>query len=243
MTETVLVFGASGNMGVSAIIAALRSNRQVIAVVRNEANAEKIYKYAGTRDGITIVQADPTSEESLQSLIDQVRAGKLPSFQHVWASSGGIYWDTPILELEADALREVLKVNFEAYIYVYRATVPYLLEQGFANSTWTLCTGAQGYWGERVAPAVTQGALFSFAIAAARQTEKTNVRFNEVYLAYRVQVEVEGGNQNWNGYHITTSESFAPLYEKILDQTDIKGTRVSANSPQDVLTLSTKKLF
>ncbi|GKT46342.1 dihydroanticapsin 7-dehydrogenase [Colletotrichum spaethianum] len=243
MTETVLVFGASGNMGVAAVIAALRSNRQVIAVVRDQNNAEKIYKYAGTRDGITIAQADPTSEDSLRSLVDQVRAGKLPGFQHVWASSGGIYWDTPILELEASALREALKVNFEAYIYAYRATVPYLLEQGFANSTWTVCTGSQGYIGERVAPAVTQGALFSFAIAAARETEKTNVRFNEVYLAYRVQVEVEGGYQNWNGFHITTSESFAPLYGKLLDRADIKGNRVSAKSPQDVITLAAEKLF
>lgn len=121
--------------------------------------------------------------------------------------------------------------------------MPYLLEQGFSNSTWTVCTGSQGYIGDRVAPAVTQGALFSFAIAAARQTEKTNVRFNEVYLAYRVQLEVEGDYQNWNGFHVTTSKSFAPLYEKLLDRTDIKGNRVSAKSPQDVITLSTGKLF
>lgn len=86
MTETVLIFGASGNMGVSAVIAALRSGRQVIAVVRNKANGEKIYKYAGTREGITVAEADPTSEDSLRALVDQVRAGKLPSFQHVWAS-------------------------------------------------------------------------------------------------------------------------------------------------------------
>ncbi|WQF83998.1 Putative short-chain dehydrogenase/reductase SDR, NAD(P)-binding domain superfamily [Colletotrichum destructivum] len=241
MTETVLIFGASGNMGVSAVIAALRSGRQVIAVVRNKANAEKIYKYAGTREGITVAEADPTSEDSLRALIDQVRAGKLPSFQHVWASCGGIYWETPLLEIESDALREILKVNVESYVYVYRATVPYLLEKGFAGSTWTLCTGAQGDWGHRAGPAITQGALFSLAIAAARETEKTVVRFNEVYLAYRVQVEVDG--PDFYGMPLQSSEAFSPLYQKVLDGSDIKGSRISALGPKDVIDLSVKKLF
>ncbi|KAF6782189.1 short-chain dehydrogenase reductase family, partial [Colletotrichum sojae] len=34
MAETVLIFGASGNIGISAVIGALRAKRNVIAVVR-----------------------------------------------------------------------------------------------------------------------------------------------------------------------------------------------------------------
>ena len=87
MIETVLVFGASGNMGVAAIIGALQAHRHVIAVVRNQASAEKMFQQVGRRDGITIVDADITSEVSMRDVVDQVRAGKLPSFQHVWCSS------------------------------------------------------------------------------------------------------------------------------------------------------------
>lgn len=86
MTETVLVFGASGNMGIAAIIGALNAKHNVIAIVRNEASAEKIFKYVGTREGITTVEADTTSEDSIKGVVDQVREGKLPAFQHVWAS-------------------------------------------------------------------------------------------------------------------------------------------------------------
>ncbi|TKW54692.1 hypothetical protein CTA1_5614 [Colletotrichum tanaceti] len=243
MTETVLVFGASGNVGVAAIIGALSANRHVIAVVRNQSSAEKVFKQVGRREGITVVEADITSEDSVRSIIDQVRGGILPSFQHVWASPGGIYWDTSILDLETSALREAMTVNFETYIFAYRATVPYLLEQGFADSTWTMCTGGSGDAGYRVAPAVTQGALFSFAVAAARDNEKTNIRFNEVYLAYRVQFEVEPGKQTFAGLHMTTSKGFAPLYEKLLDRTDIRSSRVKALSPEDVLELSHEKKF
>lgn len=93
MAETVLVFGASGNIGVSAVIGALQAKRKVIAVVRNQTSAEKIFNYVGTRDGITITEADIASEESVIGIVDQVRAGKLPPFQHVFASRE--YFFTP----------------------------------------------------------------------------------------------------------------------------------------------------
>lgn len=121
--------------------------------------------------------------------------------------------------------------------------MPYLIEQGFASSTWTMCTGGQGDYGTRVAPAVTQGALYSFAIAAARENEKTNIRFNEVYLAYRVQFEVEGASAAFAGLHITTTEEFSPLYEKLLDRTDIRGSRVKAITPEDVANLPHEKRY
>ncbi|KAI8302146.1 hypothetical protein K4K61_008203 [Colletotrichum sp. SAR11_59] len=243
MTETVLVFGASGNMGIAAIIGALNAKHNIIAIVRNEASAEKIFKYVGTREGITTVEADTTSEDSIKGVIDQVRAGTLPSFQHVWASPGWVYADAKILDLDVAAFRASMTANFETYIIAYRATVPYLLDQGFPGTTWTMCTGAQGEWGLRVAPAVTQGALFSFAIAAARENEDTNIRFNEVYLAYRVQLEVEPGMTNFHGFPITTSREFAPVFEKLLNRTDIKGSRVKAIKPQDVIDLKFEKKY
>lgn len=84
--ETVLVVGSTGNIGVSAVIGALRSQRAVLAIVRNQASAEKLYKHVGTRDGITTVESDITSEHGVQRVVDQVKAGILPAFQHVYAA-------------------------------------------------------------------------------------------------------------------------------------------------------------
>ncbi|EFQ26197.1 hypothetical protein CGRA01v4_05258 [Colletotrichum graminicola] len=236
MVETVLVFGASGNVGVAAIIGALSSNRKVLAIVRNQASAEKIFRYVGNRDNITIVEADITSEDSVRGVIQRVRDGDLPSFQHVWASPGGLAWETPTLDLKVSELREIMTVNFENYVIAYKAIIPYLLEQGFPGSIWTMCTGAAGDMGYRLAPAVTQGALYSFAITAARENEKTNVRFNEVYLAHRVRLEVEKDNQTVAGMRIplTSSRDFAPLYEKILNRAEIRSIQVEVRGPEDV---------
>lgn len=84
--ETVLVVGASGNVGVAATAAALRTGRKVLAIVRNQDSAEKLFKHVGTRDGITIAEADLLSEDGVKGVVDQVKAGKLPDFQHVYGA-------------------------------------------------------------------------------------------------------------------------------------------------------------
>ena len=84
--ETVLVIGATGNVGASAILAALNTGRSVIAVVRNASSADKLYRNVGTREGITTVDADVTSLESLKGVVEKVERGDLPAFQHVYSA-------------------------------------------------------------------------------------------------------------------------------------------------------------
>lgn len=84
--QTVLVIGSTGNIGVSAVTAALRSKYNVLAIVRSQASADKLIKYVGSSKGITIVEADVLSDKGVRGVVERVRAGKLPTFQHVWAS-------------------------------------------------------------------------------------------------------------------------------------------------------------
>ena len=84
--DTVLVIGATGNIGVAAVLGALRSKRNVLAIVRNQASANKLFQHVGTKEGITTVEADIMSDQGVQTVVDQVRAGKLPHFQHVYSA-------------------------------------------------------------------------------------------------------------------------------------------------------------
>lgn len=112
--ETVLVVGSSGNMGVSAIIAAQRSNRAVIAVVRNDASKQKVLSHIDSPENVTFVEADVTSDDGLQDVVDRVRKGDLPAFQHVFATVGLANWTTPIQSLDLASFREVMKVSLES---------------------------------------------------------------------------------------------------------------------------------
>ena len=84
--ETVLIIGGSGHVGVAATSAALRTGRKVLAIVRSQESAEKLFKHVGTKEGITIVEADLLAEDGVKGVVDQVRAGKLPEFQHVYSA-------------------------------------------------------------------------------------------------------------------------------------------------------------
>ena len=120
----------------------------------------------------------------------------------------------------------------------YRDSIGYLLEQNNPLSTWTICTGSQGDLATHPIPAIAQGALFPMAIAAARENESTNVRFNEIYLAYRVEVDevaVQHGT--------TKASDFGKVYELILADPKVRGSRVRVEDLGDLETLRYQRRF
>lgn len=105
-----------------------------------------------------------------------------------------------------------------------------------ADCTWTLCTGSQGDIGARAAPAMSQGALFSMANAACRENATTNVRFNEIYLGTRVEVDAVAARTG----NMKSSE-FARVYERILSRPEVRSCRVTVLGRSDVENLNFKK--
>jgi hypothetical protein len=114
-----------------------------------------------------------------------------------------------------------------AFPDAYRATVPYLLEKK-TPASWTICTGADGDFASRAGPSVTQGAMYSFSLAATRELAETNVRFNEVYLRLRVQFD-EIAEGTW----MTKVSDFAKSYENLLKRPEVKGARVWVRSLEE----------
>lgn len=165
--------------------------------------------------------------------------------------AGGAYGATPLTELSLNELRQIMSVNFEsnfckisidlALTYpltstvAYRATIPYLLEQKKATS-FTLCTGAQGDIGARAAPAISQGPLFSMANVACRDNTDTSVRFNEVYLNCRVEVDSSAAQTG-----AMKSSDFARSYTELLSRPEIKSSRIIVSTHDDLKDLKHKK--
>jgi NAD(P)-dependent dehydrogenase (short-subunit alcohol dehydrogenase family) len=283
--ERVLVVGATGNIGVAAIKGALRSGRSVLAMVRNQASADKLYKHVGTSKGIQVVEADVTSDTGVKGVVDQVKAGKLPPFQHVYTCGwfhtpailesglfadrrflfytvGGEYTDVPLKGITLKRLRNNMTRSFEAnfcklpnlfcsfqrnapiltdhfsYAVAYRDTIEYLQTQNHPNSTWTICTGSQGVEANFALPAMTQGPLYSMATAAARENEKTNVRVNEVYLMFRVEVDEDAAQHG-----VSSSSEFSSVYEEVLTRQEIRSSRVTVETPEGFKNVKFAKKF
>lgn len=124
------------------------------------------------------------------------------------------------------------------YTVAYRETIGYLQEQNHPDSTWTICTGSQGDLALYALPAMTQGPLFSMATAVARENENTNVRANEVYLMFRVEVDDDAAQHG-----VSSSSEFASVYEGILANAEIRSSRVRVETPADFTNLKYAKKF
>jgi len=101
ITEGVLIFGASGNVGLAAVFGVLRSRRRAIAVVRSEKSADTLratvaQNSAGDEHGdrLEVLVADLSTVQGYSTVVTKAAesegeegAGGGKGFQHVWTSS------------------------------------------------------------------------------------------------------------------------------------------------------------
>jgi hypothetical protein len=76
---------------------------------------------------------------------------------------------------------------------------------------------------------MTQGALYSMANVACRDNYKTNVRFNEIYLALRVEVDESAAKTG-----AMKASDFAKCYVALLSDSGIRSSRVSVSGYDDL---------
>lgn len=79
---------------------------------------------------------------------------------------------------------------------------------------------------------MSQGALYSLCNAACRDNETTNVRFNEVYLATRVEVDADAEKSGMN-----KASDFAENYVQLLAREDTRSCRVTVMERGDFTNL------
>lgn len=121
----------------------------------------------------------------------------------------------------------------------YKYAVPYL-QSLKKPTTFTLITGGARCFGTAGITSVNQGALGSLCAVGARELAETNVRFNEVYLAFRIEYDsnIESGDSSipgvdW-GENWSRASEFATVYDRILRDEKIKGKQVNVMSKVDM---------
>lgn len=85
---------------------------------------------------------------------------------------------------------------------------------------------------------MTQGALFSMCIAASRENEKTNVRFNEILLGFRVEVD-EAAKE----HGVSSATEFGQVYKAVLANPEIRSSRIRVDEVGDLKKLRYARRF
>jgi hypothetical protein len=89
-----MLIAIAGNIGVSVIISTLRRGMNVLALVRDKKSAkERILNYLDygeslPTDNIIYVETDVVKDgpEGIQGVVEKVKKGDLPEFQHVYST-------------------------------------------------------------------------------------------------------------------------------------------------------------
>lgn len=84
--------------------------------------------------------------------------------------------------------------------------------------------------------AMGQGPIVAMCKSACRECDNTNVRFNEVYLDFRVEVDEDAA-----AHGTTSATEFGKIYKQLLDRDDIRSTRVSVLTTDDIVDLKFAK--
>ncbi|KAF7946511.1 hypothetical protein EAE96_009508 [Botrytis aclada] len=226
--ENVLVIGATGNVGVAAEPGLCRQNVQTCGNKERHHNRRDRY-HVGRRSAN---RGGPSPGWETARVSHVYSAGKTVIYL-VYPlltvnEDGGAYGALPLTELSLIELRQIMSVNFESNFFAYRPTIPFLLEQKMTTS-FTPCTGAQGCIGARAAPAISQGPLFSMANVACRDNTNTSVRFSEVYLNCRVEVDSSAALMG-----AMKSSEFARAYTELRFRPEINNSRIIISTHDDL---------
>ncbi|KAJ5041452.1 hypothetical protein J3E74DRAFT_413057 [Bipolaris maydis] len=83
-TKTVLIIGATSNIGVAAILDALGSDRNFLAVVRDQHSIKVLEHVPTGYDRITVVESDAVSDQGVQNIVAKALAGTNVRFNEIY---------------------------------------------------------------------------------------------------------------------------------------------------------------
>jgi NAD(P)-dependent dehydrogenase (short-subunit alcohol dehydrogenase family) len=180
--STVLVTGASGEVGWGIAHQAIADGAHAILPTRSEQSSETLRAEFG--DNATIVVTDISTQGGIDDLLSVVDArGPL---HHVVAPIGS-YWNKGLtLERSPDELSELLDTYAVTQLRLAQATIPRLEPTG---GSYTLITGAAGEHTVDGTGLLTVAVTAQFGLARVliHELRDSPARFNEVRIAARIE--------------------------------------------------------
>lgn len=179
--KTVLITGATGQVGWGVARAAADAGADLILTTRSSPGASELRSDFPTAEIVTTDLAAPTESSELASVLD--RADRL---DHVVAPMGSWWQRGPSIEQKAEELDELLATYVAAQLRLLRASASMLRDAG---GSYTLVTGAAG---EMLIPdagllVVAVRAQYALADVLRQELSDDPIRFNEFRIMARIE--------------------------------------------------------
>ncbi|CAB4479913.1 NAD(P)-binding protein [Rhizophagus irregularis] len=225
--KTILITGATGNVGSSAVKEFLEQGASVIATSRSKASLDKLtarlQENSVPTKKLIPITVDISNDQELGKVANQIREKTLPEIDHVISSSGPWWKFDHLYDVTFEQWNEVMNANVTPHFVTYRNFIPLLLNK--PGSSYTLITGASGLVDE-IGPekipsgitGISQTVLYGISRVARYETRNNAVRFNELLISYRIEDDdtykklvSEGKSSD----KLTSSSKFGSIFPKI----------------------------
>ena len=172
MSDTAIVTGGTGGLGVAVVEALLARGTHVVVPWIAERELERLPE----RDGLDLIQADLFDEDAVRAVVE--RAG--PGLRWLANLVGGFAMGQPVATTPIDVFEEQLRLNLRPTYLMTSAAFP-VIEAAGGGAIVCVSTraalrpfaGAAGY-------CVSKAAVATFAAVVAEEGKKAGVRCNAI---------------------------------------------------------------
>jgi len=245
--KTVLITGATGNVGSSAVKEFLEQGASVIATSRSKASleklTEKLQEISIPTEKLIPVVVDISNDQEFSKIANQIREKTLPEIDHVISSTGPWWKYDHLYDVTFEQWNEVMNANVNPHFITYRNFIPFLLNK--PGSSYTLVTGASGLIDEiteNIPSGITglsQTVLYGISRVGRYETRNNAVRFNELLIGFRIEDDatykknVSEGKVAENSNKYTSSWKFGSIFPSIAKSNNLKGEVIKIYSTTD----------
>lgn len=178
-TRVVLITGATGDLARAVVPVFADEGGPLVLTARD---AQELQAIADGLDVPTLTHtADLTDPESVGALVQaaEERFGHVDVLVHL---AGAFASNNPVAELDFDAWHKMLRLNFEAAVYVARAVLPGMVARGYGKLVYVGARTAQQPAAGSLGYAAAKAGLEALVKTLAAENKRKGINANMVTL-------------------------------------------------------------
>jgi len=171
--DVIAITGGASGIGRALALAAAKAGARVVVL---DIDASALATLAKAQPQIVAKHLDVADRAAVVTAFTQIERdfGRLDGL----VCAAAIQPRVPVVDMDAEQWRRVVRVNLDGVVWCYQAAVPGMIRRRRGSIiAFTSGLAAQG-WPEASAYAATKAALIAFAKSAAKEVAPHRVRFN-----------------------------------------------------------------
>lgn len=226
MDKTVLITGATGELGPTVVETFLKADAQVVATFTSEKKYRRLVEQSSRPSNLNGVLTDLTNEEEVKKLFAAIRSkhGRLDALCHL---TGGFWMGGDISETSLDNWNKMMNLNLHTAFLCTREALAMMKKQKQGHIITVSAKTALDLPGGVGAYAVSKAAVLALTKLLAKEGKEHNVRANAI-LPSTIDTDANRHSMPKADFSkwVTTAEIARMILALVRDDMAVSGTAI-----------------